>query len=247
MYLNGRVAIVTGASRGIGRSIALTLARQGADVLVNGAGRVAEAEAVAEEIKAMGRKSLVFRADVSSADESAAMVTAAMEYFGRLDILVNNAGITRDNLILRIREEDWDQVMAVNLKGAFNCIKAAVRPMMKARWGRIINITSVVGVFGNAGQANYAASKAGLIGITKSAAKEFGSRNITVNAVAPGFIVTEMTEGLPKEVKDRMLAGIPLGRLGTPDEVAAVVVFLAGEVSSYITGQVIMVDGGMAM
>jgi 3-oxoacyl-[acyl-carrier protein] reductase len=216
-------------------------------VLVNYTGREAEAGAVVDGIKAMGRRALAFRANVSSPDEAAGMVAAALENFGRLDILVNNAGITRDNLIPRIREEDWDAVLSVNLKGAFNCIKAAVRPMLKARWGRIINISSVVGVSGNAGQANYAASKAGLIGITKSAAREFGSRNITVNAVAPGFIVTEMTGGLPEEVKNRMLAETPLGRLGTPEEVASVVVFLAGEDASYITGQVIMVDGGMAM
>lgn len=247
MNLNGRAAIVTGSSRGIGRSIALALARAGADVLVNYTGREAEAGAVADEIKSMGRRALAFRADISSSDESARMVAASLENFGRLDILVNNAGITRDNLIPRIREEDWDAVLSVNLKGAFNCIKAAVRPMLKARWGRIINISSVVGVSGNAGQASYAASKAGLIGITKSAAREFGSRNITVNAVAPGFIVTEMTGGLPEEVKNRMLADTPLGRLGTPEEVASVVVFLAGEAASYITGQVIMVDGGMAM
>ncbi len=247
MYLSGRAAIVTGSSRGIGRSIALAMAREGADVLVNYTGREAEANLVADEIKAVGRRAVVFRADVSRPDEAGRMVAAAVESFGRLDILVNNAGITRDNLIPRIREEDWDAVLSVNLKGAFNCIKAAVRPMLKARWGRIINITSVVGITGNPGQANYAASKAGLIGMTKSAAREFGSRNITVNAVAPGFIVTEMTGGLPEETKSRMLSEIPLGRLGTPDDIAPVVVFLAGEAAAYITGQVIMVDGGMAM
>lgn len=247
MYLNGRTAVVTGSSRGIGRAIALALAREGADLLVNYSGRESEANSVVDQIKAMGRRAIAFRADVSSADETGRMVAAAVENFGRLDILVNNAGITRDNLIPRIREEDWDAVLSVNLKGAFNCIKAAVRPMLKARWGRIINITSVVGIAGNAGQANYAASKAGLIGVTKSAAKEFGSRNITVNAVAPGLIITEMTGGLNGEARDRMLAEIPLGRPGTPGDIAPVVVFLAGEAAGYITGQVIVVDGGMAM
>lgn len=247
MYLDGKVAIVTGSSRGIGRAIALSLAREGADVLVNYSGREAEARLVAGEIEAMGRQALLFRADVSSPEQVTEMVNAAMEKYGRLDILVNNAGITRDNLIMRIKEEDWDGVLSVNLKGAFNCIKSAIRPMLKARCGRIINITSVVGVIGNAGQANYAASKAGLIGMTKSAAKEFGSRSITVNAVAPGFIVTEMTSVLPEEAKKKMLAEIPLGRPGMPEEVAAAVVFLAGDAASYITGQVILVDGGMVM
>jgi len=247
MYLDGRAAVVTGSSRGIGRAIALALAREGADVLVNYSGREAEAGLVVEEIRSLGRRAAAFRADVAKPEEAQSMVAAALENFGRLDILVNNAGITRDNLIPRIKEEDWDAVLSVNLKGAFNCLKAAVRPMLKARWGRIINITSVVGVTGNPGQVNYAASKAGLIGLTKSAARELGSRSITVNAVAPGFIVTEMTGALPEEAKNSMLAGIPLGRLGNPGEVAALVVFLAGEAASYITGQVVMVDGGMAM
>ena len=247
MYLNGRVAVVTGSSRGIGRAVALALARQGADVVVNYSGREADAREVAGAITAMGRRALTLRADVAEPAQAAGLVEEAVKNFGRLDILVNNAGVTRDNLIPRIKEEDWDAVLSVNLKGAFNCIKSAIRPMLKAKWGRIINITSVVGITGNAGQANYCASKAGLIGLTKSAAKEFGSRSITVNAVAPGYIVSEMTESMPEEAKIKMLSGIPLGRPGKPEDIAALVVFLAGESASYITGQVITVDGGMTM
>ncbi len=247
MLAGGRAAIVTGASRGIGRSIALALAEAGADVLVNFAGREEAAEAVAASIREMGRKALVYRADVADFGQVAEMVKAAQSEFGRVDILVNNAGVTRDNLIPRIKDEDWESVLAVNLKGAFNCIKAVTRPMLKAKWGRIINITSVVGVTGNAGQANYAASKAGLIGLTKSAARELGSRSITVNAVAPGFIVTEMTDALPEVVKEKMKSEIPLGRFGLAGEVASLVVFLASDQAAYLTGQVIMVDGGMAI
>lgn len=247
MYLNGRVAVVTGSSRGIGRAVALALARQGADVVVNYSGREADAREVAGDITAMGRRALALRADVADPAQAAGLVEEAVKNFGRLDILVNNAGVTRDNLIPRMKEEDWDAVLSVNLKGAFNCIKSAIRPMLKAKWGRIINITSVVGITGNAGQANYCASKAGLIGLTKSAAREFGSRSITVNAVAPGYIISEMTESLAEEAKIKMLSGIPLGRPGKPEDIAALVVFLAGESAAYITGQVITVDGGMTM
>jgi len=247
MNLDNRSAVVTGSSRGIGRAIALVLAAQGADVLVNYAGREDLAEEVAAEIRAMGRRAFTFKADVADPDQAAGMVGAAVKNFGRLDILVNNAGITRDNLLPRMREEDWEAVISLNLKGAFNCMKAAVRPMLKARKGRIINISSIAGVVGNPGQVNYAASKAGLIGLTKAAAKELGSRSITVNVVAPGLIDTDMASDMTEEARRKILAGVPLGRMGKVNEVAEVVAFLAGDSSSYITGQVIIVDGGLAM
>lgn len=247
MNLNDRIAVVTGASRGIGRAVAEALARAGAGVVVNYTSRADDAVAVAAGIKASGGRAEVFQADISRPDQAAALVDFAVSAFGRLDILVNNAGITRDSLLLRMKDEDWDAVIGVNLKGAFNCARAAARIMMKARWGRIINISSIVGLVGNAGQANYAAAKAGLVGFTKAVARELGSRNVTVNAVAPGYIRTEMTAGLPEAVKKQLQERIVLGRLGEPEEVANLVVFLASDLAGYITGQVIVIDGGMAL
>lgn len=247
MFLNGKVAIVTGASRGIGKAIALALAGAQADVVVNYAGRVEAAEETAAAIRQLGRRALVYQADVADPQQVQGMVNATLTEFGKVDILVNNAGVTRDNLILRMKEEDWDTVLSVNLKSAFNTIKAVARPMVKARYGRIINLSSVVGLYGNAGQANYAAAKAGLIGLTKSMAKELGPRNITVNAVAPGFIMTEMTEHLTQEAKEKLTSAVALNRLGKPEDVASIAAFLASDFCSYITGQVIGVDGGISI
>ena len=245
--LEGKVALVTGGSRGIGRAIALRLGQEGADVAVC-ARNVEAAGEVASEIEGLGRKCLVRACDVADAEQAGALIASTIEELGQLDILVNNAGVTRDNLLMRMKEEDWDEVLAINLKGAFNCARAAVRPMLKARGGRIVNITSVVGLQGNAGQANYAASKAGLIGLTKSLARELASRGITANAVAPGLVPeTGMTGELAAEVQQQMLSAVPLGRAGTPEDVAHAVAFLASEQAAYISGQVLAVDGGMVM
>lgn len=245
--LKGQVALVTGASRGIGRSIALELARNGAAVVVNYAGREAAAQAVVDEIKALGADGAAVQANVGDAKQADELIKHVIDTFGRIDILVNNAGITRDNLIMRMKEEEFDEVITVNLKGVFNCLKAVTRPMMKQRYGRIINISSVVGTLGNAGQANYVAAKAGVVGLTKSSARELASRGITVNCVAPGFIDTDMTRDLPEEMRSKLLADIPLARLGQPEEIAKVVGFLVSDAASYMTGQTLHVDGGMVM
>ncbi|MBT2735500.1 3-oxoacyl-[acyl-carrier protein] reductase [Neobacillus sp. B4I6] len=247
MNLEGKAALVTGASRGIGREIALELARQGANVAVNFSGSEAKANEVVDEIKALGREAFAVKCDVSNSGEVAEMVKGTIDRFGKLDILVNNAGITRDNLLMRMKEEEWDDVININLKGVFLCTKAVTRQMMKQRVGRIINIASIVGVSGNPGQANYVAAKAGVIGLTKTTAKELASRNITVNAIAPGFITTDMTEKLPEDVKTEMLKLIPLARLGEPKDIAKITAFLASDDSAYITGQTLHIDGGMVM
>lgn len=247
MDLNGKIALVTGASRGIGQKIAKTLAGYGATVIVNYNGSAEAANQVVADIKADGGSAAAVQADVADSDAVQALIDGIIKEYGRLDILVNNAGVTRDNLIMKMSEEDFDAVMNTNLKGAFLCTRHVSRQMLKQRAGRIINISSVSGVMGNAGQANYCASKAGLIGLTKSVARELGSRGITVNAVAPGFIKTEMTDVLPEDVKTAMGEQIPLKRFGETKDVAEAVAFLASDAASYITGQVLMVDGGMAM
>lgn len=245
--LSDKVAVVTGGAQGIGRAIVEALAEQGAHVVVADL-QEAKAQALAEEITAStGRRAIAVKVDVANGDSAKAMIDRAIDEFGRVDILVNNAGTTRDNLIMRMSEADWDLILNINLKGAFNCSKAVVRPMMKQRYGRIINISSVSGLAGQAGQTNYSASKAGLIGFTKALAKEMGGRSITVNAVAPGFIETELTADLPQELKDWGIRLTPLGRFGQPEDVARAVVFLASDAASFITGHVLSVDGGMVM
>jgi 3-oxoacyl-[acyl-carrier protein] reductase len=244
--LDGKIALVTGASRGIGRAVALELARQGADVAL-AARNPGPAEEVAAEIREMGPRAAALKLDVSdlgAVEDAAKTVT---ETLGKVAILVNNAGITRDQLLIRMKEDDWSEVLRVNLGGTFHCTKVFSKDMLRARWGRIINISSVIAAMGNPGQANYAASKAGILGFTRAVARELGGRRVTVNAVAPGFIETAMTESVPGEAKEAMLGAIPLGRFGSPEDVAVVVAFLAGEDSGYITGQVIHVDGGMVM
>ncbi len=247
MSMKGQTALVTGGSRGIGRAICLELAKNGASIAVNYAGNAQAAKAVAEECRVLGVEAITVQADVADAGACAAMVKEVIAKLGRLDVLVCNAGITRDNLTLMMKEEDFDAVLDTNLKGAFHCMKAAYRPMMKQKYGRIVAMSSVVGLRGNAGQANYAASKAGLIGMCKSLAKELAGRNVTVNLVAPGFIDTDMTAALPETAREALLASIPMARLGQPEDVARAVAFFAREESGYVTGQVLCVDGGMAV
>jgi len=246
MRLKDKVALVTGGARGIGQAIAMTFAREGADIVVADV-NLEIAQKTALEIEALGRKALALEMDVTNYEKVEEGINKILDKMGKVDILVNNAGITKDNLLLRMSQADWDAVINVNLKGTFNCIKAVTRPMIKQRSGRIISIASIIGLMGNPGQANYAASKAGIIALTKTVAKELASRNINANAVAPGFIQTEMTAKLPEDIKKKMLEAIPLAKLGTPQDVANTCLFLASDESSYITGQVITIDGGMVM
>ncbi|MCT4621409.1 MAG: 3-oxoacyl-[acyl-carrier-protein] reductase [Marinisporobacter sp.] len=247
MNLTGKTAIVTGGSRGIGKAIALKLADLGANIVVNYTSNAAKAEEVVKQIKDMGKEAIALKADVSNSEEVQNFIKEVEEKFESIDILVNNAGITKDTLLMKMKEEDWDRVMSINLKGTYNCTKAVTRKMMKQRSGKIVNVASVVGVTGNAGQANYAASKAGVIGFTKSIAKELGIRGINVNAVAPGFIETDMTDVLSDKVKEEIMKNIPMKKLGKAEDVANVVAFLCSNEASYVTGQVLNIDGGMAM
>ena len=246
MTLQGKVAVVTGGSRGIGRAVATVLAREGAVITLCARDRVL-LEKVAAELESLGAQALAVQADVTRASEVEQMIGACVERFGQVDILVNNAGITRDNLLLRMKDEEWDAVLSTNLKGVFHCTRAVLRPMIKQRSGRIINLTSVVAVMGNPGQANYVAAKAGIIGLTKATAREVASRGITANAVAPGFIETDMTHALGPELQEQMRSQIPLGRFGRPEDVAELVAFLASDRAAYITGQVIHLNGGLWM
>ncbi len=243
--LNGQTAVVTGGARGIGKAIALCLSGSGANLIINYHQNEAAARELSQEITNLGGNCVLIKGDVSDPDDAQKIIKSSLENFDRLDILVNNAGIARDNLLIRMKEEEFNRVIAINLAGTFYCTKYAGKIMMKARYGKIINISSVVGIAGNAGQANYAASKAGIIGFTKSAAKELGARNITVNAIAPGFIKTDMTDSLSDEQKEKILSRISLGRFGLPEEVANMVCFLVSDKANYITGQVFRIDGGM--
>lgn len=245
--LEGKTAVITGSGRGIGKAIAMKFASFGADIVINDIPQSEYADETCEEIKKLGVKAIVVKGDVRNVDDVKNLIDTTIKEFGKIDILVNNAGITRDGLMLRMSEEDWDLVLDINLKGAFNCIKSAARPMMKQRGGSIINITSVVGIMGNPGQANYSASKAGLIGLTKTTAKEFASRKIRCNAVAPGFIASAMTDKLDDDTKAKYLAAVPLSEFGKPEQIADVAAFLASDMSNYVTGQVINVDGGLLM
>lgn len=247
MIERGRVAIVTGAGRGIGRAVALRLAAEGASVAISYRSNDDAARETADAVREAGVECEVFKGDVASAEDVQALFEGVSAAFGRLDILVNNAGLTRDNLMMRMKEEEFDEVLRTNLGGTYLCTRAALRPMIRARWGRIVNISSVVGLVGNAGQANYAASKAGIIGFTKSVAREVAQRGITANAVAPGYVETELTGSLPEDVKEAIRTQVPMGRFGEAEEVAEVVAFLAGEGAGYVTGQTIAVDGGMTM
>ena len=246
LSLEGKVALVTGGARGIGKEIALRFAKEGADIAICDVS-LEETEATAKEIQKTGRQCLAFKTDVTDSKDVQSAIDKILDKLGKLDILINNAGITRDSLVLRMSEEDWDKVIAVNLKGCFICTRAAAKVMLKQRFGKIVNLASIIGIMGNTGQANYAASKAGIIGLTKSVAKELASRGVSVNAIAPGFIKTEMTAKLSEDVQKRMLSSIPLGRFGEPKDVADLALFLSSENSSYITGQVIQIDGGMLM